>query len=339
MVVPDHAVGQVEDRGGRAVVLLELDDPHIRPTPLEGIDVADFGATKTVDGLVVVTDDADKGMGTDQLLQEGELAGVGVLVLVDQDHLVAAMGPVRHLRIGKQLGRFQDQVGEIDVSGTVQGLLVALVELGKLGITTPTDHGRGNALVLQQPDLPALLPQDFRILVGEGLFQQLEAIAVVVDGKTRGKAGLVGKTAEHESPETVEGPDGGMGVRFRIPDHLQHTLLHLPGRLVGECHRKDLERGNAELPDRIGDLGGDHPCLSGTRARKHEQRMVEFQYRFLLGAVQPCEHFPDISHESSNATASKSMSLTERIPACTTDPGFRSLPMTTVNPSTSGAWP
>ena len=235
-------------------------------------------------------------MGTDQLLQECELAGVGVLVLVDQDHLVAAMGPIRHLRIGKQLGRFQDQVGEIDVPRGLQSPLIALIAIGKQDISFLAHLLASDALVFQKADLPALLAQQLRILTREGLLEQVVTVAIVVDGKVGGEACLVGKTAEHGSPETVEGPDGGMGVRFRIPDHLQHTLLHLPGRLVGECHRKDLERGNAELPDRIGDLGGDHPCLSGTRARKHEQRMVEFLHRFPLRTIQSCKHLLDIRH-------------------------------------------
>ncbi len=56
LVVADHRVGGVEDRLGRAVVLLEQDRAGVGEVLLEVEDVADVGAPEGVDRLVGVAD-------------------------------------------------------------------------------------------------------------------------------------------------------------------------------------------------------------------------------------------------------------------------------------------
>ena len=57
LVAADDGMGRVEDRLGRSVVLLELDDLGIGIVGLEVEDVAQVRAAPRVDALVVVADD------------------------------------------------------------------------------------------------------------------------------------------------------------------------------------------------------------------------------------------------------------------------------------------
>ena len=59
LVVGDDLIGRVEDVGGGAVVLLELDDGGVGEVLLKVEDVADVRAAPAVDALVVVAHDAE----------------------------------------------------------------------------------------------------------------------------------------------------------------------------------------------------------------------------------------------------------------------------------------
>ena len=81
----DDRVGGVEDRLGRAVVLLEADDLGVGVVALELEDVADVGAAPGVDRLVVVADHGEVAVLAGEQVGEAVLGVVRVLVLVDQD--------------------------------------------------------------------------------------------------------------------------------------------------------------------------------------------------------------------------------------------------------------
>ena len=89
----DHRVRRLEDRPGRAVVLLELDDLGVGEVALEVEDVADVGVAEAVDRLVVVADDHQVAVLLGEQLEQPVLGVVGVLVLVDED--VAQGAPQR----------------------------------------------------------------------------------------------------------------------------------------------------------------------------------------------------------------------------------------------------
>ena len=90
-VVGDDRVGRVEDRLGRAVVLLELDDLGAGEVALEVEDVADVGAAEAVDRLGVVADDRQVAVLLGQQLQQPVLRAVRVLVLVDEEPAEGAL--------------------------------------------------------------------------------------------------------------------------------------------------------------------------------------------------------------------------------------------------------
>ena len=84
LVVGDQPVGGVEDRLGRAVVLLEQDGLRVGKVAFELEDVADVGAAERVDGLKIVADDGQVAGLPGEQLQQPVLGAVRVLVLVDE---------------------------------------------------------------------------------------------------------------------------------------------------------------------------------------------------------------------------------------------------------------
>ncbi len=104
----DHGIRGREDRGRRAVVLFERDDPR-RGTELgrEVEDVAHLGGPKGVDRLGIVTDHGQAPAVGPQRAQDLGLQAVGVLVLVDQ-HMVEACR-----RVGGQ-GRLEHGLGPVE---------------------------------------------------------------------------------------------------------------------------------------------------------------------------------------------------------------------------------
>ena len=89
-VVLDDVARGLDDRLGRAVILLEFDRVHAllaRVVLLELQDVADVRAAPLVDGLVLVADHADVAvaavLGVSEHRKQQILAAVGILILVD----------------------------------------------------------------------------------------------------------------------------------------------------------------------------------------------------------------------------------------------------------------
>ena len=117
----DHRVGGVEDGLGGAIVLLEQDGRGVGEVLLEVEDVADVGPTEGIDRLVGVAHHHQLGrldplgaprpsavetvlgvVGT-QLVDQGVLRVVGVLVLVDEH--MAEPAPIALLDLGNAWNR------------------------------------------------------------------------------------------------------------------------------------------------------------------------------------------------------------------------------------------
>ena len=81
----DRRVGDIQDRGPRSIVLLELGDDGARKVLLEIENVVDAGAAPAVDRLIVVSDDAYVSPLVGKQANQVELRSVGILELVDED--------------------------------------------------------------------------------------------------------------------------------------------------------------------------------------------------------------------------------------------------------------
>ena len=69
-IVSDERIGEFEDLIGTAVVFLEADDFGSGEDVVEVEDVFDFGSAPAVDGLIVVADDAEIFVGSDERFDE-----------------------------------------------------------------------------------------------------------------------------------------------------------------------------------------------------------------------------------------------------------------------------
>ena len=83
-VVGDQGVGGLENARRRAVVLLQFDDFQARKILMQLYQIFRPRTAPGVDGLVVVPDHGEPAAHADQLLHQQVLAGVGVLVFIDQ---------------------------------------------------------------------------------------------------------------------------------------------------------------------------------------------------------------------------------------------------------------
>ena len=120
------ALGVVGDDGGRAfeddlrgaIVLFEADGADVGEVLLELENIFDVGPAPTVDGLVLVADDAYVARGTGEELHQLVLRAVGVLVFVDEDVFVTAVVTLAHLGDGlEQAHGFEQEVVEVQRVG------------------------------------------------------------------------------------------------------------------------------------------------------------------------------------------------------------------------------
>ena len=120
----DQLVGQAEHLGRRTEVLLQADDRGGREVPLEGQDVPDVGPPPAVDGLVGIAGYEQVVVAGGQRPGDPVLAGVGVLVFVHQEVLVAARELLPQLLVLLQeQGRADEQVVEVQGAGGGELLL------------------------------------------------------------------------------------------------------------------------------------------------------------------------------------------------------------------------
>ena len=319
VVVPDEAVGGVEDGLGRAVIPRQDDPVRLRKDLLEAEDVAERGAAEAEDALVVVADDGQVAVFGGQHLDQLELDVVGVLELVDEDVAIAAAdlvedgGPPpeqvddeRHLvlEVDQALGAQERLVG-----GEHAGDLEVLARRLLLGLSrSPAAELLGVADVVLGPDVLLLQPadglEDFldvarrlteRPVVVE---RQAEQVLAEEDGlvdvgqqpEVRRIAGVEGVVAQDPLAERVEGADLGEGRGVGHED--VDPGLHLAGRLLGEGHGQDLGGAGGLDGDQPGDAVGDDLGLARAGPGDDQQRPFPVQDGPALGGVEALEQDP-----------------------------------------------
>ena len=114
LVVRDDVVGGLQDAHRRPVVLLQRDDLERREFGRQPLQVVDVGAAPAVDRLIVVAHGGELGADAGQQFQELVLAGVGILVFVDQQVAQAVLPFLSDRRmLAEEPDRQADQVIEI----------------------------------------------------------------------------------------------------------------------------------------------------------------------------------------------------------------------------------
>ena len=157
-VVGDEAGGGAEDVRGRAVILFEPDDRRAGEILFEAEDVGDLGPAPRIDRLVVVADAADVAARLGEQPQPLILAGVGVLIFVDEDVVEAVAIGFEHVGVRLEDGQHvEQQVAEVAGVEGAQAVLVGGVKLLPAAVGEGfgfggVDLGRGPAAVLPAVD-------------------------------------------------------------------------------------------------------------------------------------------------------------------------------------------
>ncbi|MNG93154.1 hypothetical protein D3C79_521110 [compost metagenome] len=336
-VVGDQNVGALEDAFLGAVVLLQLDELEAGKILVQQHQILRLGTAPGVDGLVIVPHHGKTGPLADNLLHQLVLAGVGVLILIDQQvaDLVLPAGP--HLLVVlQQQGRHHDEVIKIQRVVGHHLAVIALVELGHQHLFRPPGDAHGARwqyeVVLPVGDLGdegrELVLVVVELRLGQ-LFQQRQLVGVVEQGEVRLQIQALVLTAYDVETQGVEGGDHEP-PRLLATQGLADPLLHLPRSLVGKGHSGDVAGVIAALLHQIGDLVGDDAGLARSGTRQHQARAGDKLDRFVLIGVEL--HGPDLlaydegRHCNRDPAGSRNRTQDPATSPC-------------VCPSFSGSWP
>ena len=222
------------------------------------------------------------------MIDELELAGIGVLVLVHHDIAVLAPAGLQGIGMFPEESQGQeDEVVEVHGVAGMEGALVAashvLGECADRGVfeTAPAaavlelaEHGQHRSSI-GLLSLGRDLAEDF--------LHRSELVAGVVDDEVLLIAQFLDVLPENPHTERVERAQGGAFEErvFRCPgilasfsylgDHLVDPLEHLLGCLVGEGHRQDVSRSDA-LANHVGNPAGQGARLARAGSGQDEDR-------------------------------------------------------------------
>ena len=271
-------------------------------------DAAHVGTAEAVDRLVGVADDGEVAAVAGQRAEQGDLPGVGVLVLVDED-----VAPARAQLVAVGLGldhRAADQVGVVGGAEVVEDGEVLLEEQSRrdqLGQVVLDAEGaeacRVEALLARAGQHRLHLADE--AAGADGAAQRLgpdHGLGVVAQQLTQHDVGLGrgeqadralvelggGVLPDQRVGEGVEGGarPGGRGAR----DPRRHPVAQLLGGLAGEGEREHrVGRGTAVL-DPVDDRLDEGRRLAGAGSGQHEERAALVVDDALLVLVELGHH-------------------------------------------------
>ena len=298
-VVGDQDVGALEDPPLGAVVLLQLDQLEAGEIFAQQHQILRLGTAPGVDGLVIIPHHGKTRPLADDLLHQLVLAGVGVLVLIDQQIADLVLPALTHLLIAlEQQGGHHDKVVKIQRVIGHHLAVITLIELGHQHLFRPAGdtHGAGgqDEVVLPVGDL-ADKGRELVLVVVElvfsQFFQQRQLVGVVEQGEVCLEIQALVLTTNDIETQGMEGGDH-QPPRLLAAQSLADPLLHLPRRLVGKGDRGDVARVIAALLHQIGNLVGDDAGLARSGTRQHQARAGNILDRFVLIGVEL--HGPDL---------------------------------------------
>ena len=289
----DHLIGGVENIGGGAVVLLQLDHCGVGIILLKVENIADVRTAPAVDALVVVADYADVAAAVRQNLHQRILGEIGVLVLVYM-HIAESIAVAFQNRrmIGKQLQRPHKEIVEIKGVALLELALVSAVEIVDLLAAEIARRSGKPAVGIEQPvfsvaDFALYLPQRKVFIVDIERFIQLfeycGLIVVIIDGERTGVPQLFDVPSENASAH---------GMKCAYPDLLAgladkggYALAHFSGGLVGKGDRQNIPRRYAVI-DQVGNTVGQRTGFAAARACQNQYGSFQGFSRFALLLIQ-----------------------------------------------------
>ena len=243
-VVGNDGVGGIQNVLGRAVVLLQPDEPGPGILLLKAQDVLNVGPPEAVDALVVVAHHAEVLPPPGQQRRQEVLQVIGILVLVHQHVAELPLVVFQHLRAAaQQRHRVEDKVVEVQGVGGAELGLIPGVDLGDAGelpvllrVLIPGELLRRFAAVLGPADDAQYLPGSEGLLIQVQLPDAVPdhplGIVRIVNGEVLLKAQMLDVPPQDANAGGVE--SGGPDLVGGRPQPGSQALLQLPRRLVGE---------------------------------------------------------------------------------------------------------
>jgi hypothetical protein len=296
----DHAVGGLEDVGGGAVVLFQLDRAGAGKIAQELLHVLDLGAAPAVDRLIVVADYEDLAGVAGEHADPRVLQRVGVLEFVDQQIAPALLVVLQDRRLLQpQLVRAQQQFGEIHQARAAAGVFVGLVDLHQRArdrVMAVLDVVGALAFVFPAVDLPGgLARRETRFVQAEAGDHALDQPLLVVgieDLEAFRQPRLAPVPAQQAVRDAVEGADGE--TLRAAGDQLVQARAHLARGLVGEGDGEDRPRRRVFHLGEPADAVGEHARLAGTGAGQHQVMAGRGADGFALRVVERVDQVRDI---------------------------------------------
>ena len=270
-VVANDAVGRVQNVGGRAVVLLQPDDPGAAEVLFKIQNILDGGAAEAVDALVVVAHHAHVLFGARQKAHQLELGHAGVLIFVHQHIAKAALVIFPHVCVlAQQPHRLVNQAVKIQRAGALQPRLVGRIHLchqvvARGGRALGRHIGAYHAVFQAANGVQRRFHgQKFVVHLQRAVHFLHGALGVVgvVDGKAFGNAHMLAIAAQNAHAGRMEGR--GVHVLPGLPQHGGKPVFQFARGLVGKGDGQ-----NAVRPDGLLRQQG-RQRLAGRAARLHK---------------------------------------------------------------------
>ena len=309
LITPYQRVGSLHDQLRAAIVLLELEEPGVGVLVLEVEDIVDIRTPEGIDALGIVTHNAHLLTLLCELIDDGLLGKVSVLILVNEHEMeLLNVFPPDILMVLKQHPRLHQQIIEVHRISLLTSLRVPYIYIRHLrallaGIVTspcalliglrqqqvvlghryPVGHGRGLVYLVVETHL------------FDDRFHQRSCVTLVVDGEVWIIADFLCLCPQNACKHAVECSHLQISRLF-LAHQPAYAFLHFPSRFVGKRQRQYIPR-----PDRIisrllsflqqpRDLIRQHPCLPRSCSRNHQTRPVAVLHRNALTLIQLAQY-------------------------------------------------
>ncbi len=242
----DYTVGGLQNRLGRAVILLQSNDPGALEVFIEALDIFNFCPAPAIDRLIVVAHCRDRYIFSGQHPQPRILNSVGVLKLIDENLLKPLLVMTQNFGVFEpKLMRTQKELGKIYEPCPVTGNLIIAINLlhcSSKKIAWGSIHmGAAQAFILGAIDVPhGLLRRPASVIklhLAAHPLDQTQLIVTIQYLKILRESCIAPVRLEQTMRQPVKGADPHpLGGDLQ---HILYAVTHFPGCLVSKCHRQD----------------------------------------------------------------------------------------------------
>src|SRR5450830_90783 len=281
-VVGNEHVGRIQNVAMRAVVLLQLDQILYAEFTFEGGHVADIGAAKRINALVIIAHREDR-TAVDLSLSRQQLEPVvlkiiGVLKLIDQNVFETLLIMLAQRLIAyQQLIAAQQQLGEIDHTIALALLIVEIIELDEFTVViiAGVDILGAQTLILGAIDEVHQIARRILFIIDiHRLEQTLDGRQLILrienlEGLRQARIAIM--RAQQPVTQTMKGahPHAARVDRH----HRRQPRQHFLGRLIGKGHRQDARWRDLAGLDQPGDASSQDTGFAGTGTGQNQGRL------------------------------------------------------------------